>query len=427
MSFRTAADLFAELARPSTPPALFQQRRATCLNNLALLLAAQGKLRQARASYIVAIRLQANVVAHGHDDRSGRRLLAEMLTNRGLLERQSGQPADARNSLTQAIGLLQAIRDQAPQNMQAVRDLALALNNRSFVEQETDWQAARESGEAALALFRQLAGEKNLDAPTLAGRRSDLALCYNNLGSILGHLRLELKSVSAYRQAVKIQTQLLRQSPGVVQYRRELAITWNNLGQALARTTGLAEAENAYDHAQELFANLVADFPEDVRFLSSLAGVNNNRAMTAETAGDLPSALANYEAAIRAQRAALEQSPQQPQYREYLSKHYYNYGRALRTAGRAEEAAEAALERRQLWPTHSQHLYQVAWELATAVEQIEEDRPEHQQLLEEALTTLTQVVAAGGDLQALSTERPLPIVLQQRVEPTHRLTAGGAP
>ncbi len=427
ISFQTSADLFAELANTSPSPAAFQQRQATCLNNLALLFTAQGKLSQAHEYYLRAIRLQDNMVSGKPGDVSSRRLLAEMLTNRGLLERQQGNSTDARNSLTRAIGLLQAIRDLAPLNMQAARDLALALNNRSFVEQETDWLAARKSCEAALTLFQQLADDKKLDPPTRAGRRSDLALCYNNLGSILGHLRLELKSIAAYRQAVKIQTQLLRQSPGVVQYRRELAITWNNLGQALVRTTGLAEAEIAYDRAQELFARLVADFPEEVRFRSSLAGVHNNRAMAEEMAGDLSSALAHYEAAIRGQRAAVEQCPQPSLYREYLSKHYTNYGHALRTAGRAEEAAEVAIVRRQLWPTHSQHLYQVAWELATAVEQIEEAQPEHERLLEEALATLTQVVSAGGDLQALNTERPLPAILQQHIEPTPRCTARGAP
>jgi len=289
-SFRKAADLFKELARESSAPAQFQQTqfqqsRATCLNNLALLIASQGNHEQARQVYATAIELQSDVASQ--DDVSSSRLLAEMLTNRGLLERQSGQAEAARNSLTRAIGLLETIRVQNPDDMQAVRGLALALNNRSFVEQETNWQSARESCEAALAFFQELADgeqlEEQLETPTLAGRRSDLALCYNNLGSILGHLQLDHESVAAYRQAIDIQKQLVRQSPSVVQYRSELAITWNNLGQVLARSDkspgNFSESDivyddaskDAFDRAQELFSQLVADYPKEIRFRSRRA------------------------------------------------------------------------------------------------------------------------------------------------------------
>jgi len=138
--------------------------------------------------------------------------------------------------------------------------------------------------------------------------------------------------------------------------------------------------------------------------------------MAAEMAGDLPSALANYETAIDHQRAAVEQGPQQAQYREYLSKHYFNYSRALRAAGQPVEAAHVAIERRQLWPSHSDHLYQVAWELAAAAELMEGASSEHGHILNEAIATLKQVEAAGGDLEVLGAEQPLPAGFQRHID-----------
>ena len=57
-----------------------------------------------------------------------------------------------------------------------------------------------------------------------------------------------------------------------------------------------------------------------------------------------------------------------------MSKHYWNYGRVLRAAGRPKEAAEAALERKKLWSNNPQRLYWVAIELALAAGEMDTER-----------------------------------------------------
>ncbi len=407
-SFRMAHELFVGLSEASDDPQAFQQERATCLNNLALLLSAQGKLELARDHYTAGIGMQKGIVSANPEDRGSLRLLAEMLTNQGFLERQRGDLPAARRSFTAAIGRLKKIVAQSPEDANARRDLALALNNRSFVEQETDWETARASCEQALALFAELVDQAESDAPTLAGWRSDLALCHNNLGAILGHLGEDATAVGNYRQAIEIQEQLVRQFASVVQYRSELALTWNNLGQTCARSESAAEAVAAYDHAQKILTELVGDFPHDARYRSSLAGVLNNRAMVAELAGNLHSALANYEAAIAEQRIALEENPAQGEFREFLSKHYFNYGRTLRAAGRPVEAAEVALLRRGLWPGEGEHLYHIACELAEAAEQLGDEPAEQTRIHAEALATFEAAQSAGADIERLRRQHPLP-------------------
>ncbi|TWU29978.1 Serine/threonine-protein kinase PknB [Bythopirellula polymerisocia] len=407
-SFRTAHELFSGLSEASPSLQEFQQERATCLNNLALLTSARGDLELAREHYTAAIGLQNSILSAEPSDRASRRLLAEMLTNQGFLERLRGDLPSARRSFTAAIEKLDSIATQSPEDTNAKHDLALALNNRSFVEQETDWKASRTSCEQAQVLLEELVDQTETNPTSHASWRSDLALCYNNLGAILGHLGEDTTAVKKYRQAIEIQEQLVRQFAGVVQYRNDLALTWNNLGQSCARREETAMAVAAYDHAQEILAELVGDFPHDVRYRSSLAGVLNNRAMVAELAGDLPSALANYEAAIAEQRIALEENPAQREFREFLSKHYFNYGRTLRTAGRPAEAASAALQRRNLWPAEGEHLYHIACELAEAAEQLGDEPGEQARVMSEALKTFEAAQLAGADIERLRRQHPLP-------------------
>jgi serine/threonine protein kinase/tetratricopeptide (TPR) repeat protein len=424
-SFRAAAEMFAELAKPDSDSAKFRQQQATALNNLALLYVADGKLKEAGEQYADAIRLQTRVTNAESSDPEAKQLLAELYTNRGLLERQQGEPAAARKSLTKAIGQLEAVIDAEPQDRNARHALALALNNRSFVEQQSDWQAARESCQAAVELLEELL-ETATEGTSTASTRSDLGLSYNNLAAILGHLGDESEAVGAFERAIEIQERLVRQAPGVVQYRSDLAITWNNLAQALARVEQHDRAELAYQRAEELFAELVDDFQSDVRYRSSLAGVFNNRGMASELQGDLKQALSAYKQAIENQQVAVSRAPGQSQYREYLSKHYVNCSRVLQLLDRPADAVAITLARRDLWQGQGEMLFQVGLELATIVSENGEKSAAElgkQAVLDEAVATMEQSQAAGREIR----EGELPPVLKTHYDVVSKFTRESAP
>jgi hypothetical protein len=117
----------------------------------------------------------------------------------------------------------------------------------------------------------------------------------------------------------------------------------------------------------------VHDYPNELTFRSLAGAVLNNRAMALETSERPEESLPVYEAAITHQQLAFDEAPQVAEYREFLSKHLFNYGRALRNSDRPQDAAHVALQRRQLWPTNGLHLGQVAVELAEAASQIRAD------------------------------------------------------
>jgi hypothetical protein len=141
--------------------------------------------------------------------------------------------------------------------------------------------------------------------------------------------------------------------------------------------------------------------------------VLNNRAMALEASGQAQAALPVYEAAIEHQRFAHERAPQITGYRDYLSKHYFNYGRALRAAGLPAEAAEAAQLRRKLWPGHGEHLGQVAIELAQAAVLLRGEDADAAasevaaKLEDEARSAIREAAASGVDLAALRASKEL--------------------
>ena len=130
----------------------------------------------------------------------------------------------------------------------------------------------------------------------------------------------------------------------------------------------------------------------------------NNQAMALEQSGELPQALAKYRSAIEHQSFAMQHAPKAIGYRDYLSKHLFNYSRALRASGAPAEAAEAALRRRALWPQHGEHLFRIAIELAESAEQIV-DTPLGDQYADAAIQTLRQAQSAGYQLPDTLSEK----------------------
>lgn len=368
---------FEELAATEPEADRFLRYQATCLNDLGLLAATKGDTELAQREFHRALQLQTELVGNHKDNADATHSLAEMLVNLALLQRQRGAVDKARETIGRGIELLSELADVAPQDFRHSHALAIALNNRSFVERQSDWQAAATSSQAAVHILEKL-GERFARTPPPSGFalepkiKSDLALCYNNLGSIRGHLGQHVVACELYRKAIAIQEKLARQAPGLVRHRSELAVSWNNLGQSHAQCDETAQAVDAFERARSIFSELVEDYPETIGYLSSLAGVHNNLAMALERAGEVTSSLAFYELAIGQQKLAIQQASHVDRYREHLSKHYANFTRALRKAGRTLEATNVA---RQLDRFRTDELQQEYESVATTPDVDQARRP----------------------------------------------------
>ena len=358
--------LFGKLAAKSPDDEALRARQANAYNSLGLLLGATGKSQEALDAYAHAIALQQAIADRQPGANDPEEALAETYSNLGLLQGQLGEKPAARKSLTSSIRLLNQLLVATPKDVDLRHTLAIGYNNLSFVDRGDDWNDSEAACRRAITLLDELVAEN----PSRLAFRSDLALCQNNLGAILGHRSDWQAACDSYRKAIQLQRQLTRQAGAVVLYRRDLAVSLNNLAQAQQSLGDLDAAIQSFADAEEIALQLVADYPNELTFRSFAGVVLNNRASAMETSGKAEQSLAVYETAIEHQQKAFEEAPQVIEYREFLSKHYFNYGRALRAADRPQDAAHVALRRQELWPTDGEHLGKVAVELAEAARQI---------------------------------------------------------
>lgn len=422
-----AAQKFGQLTPSDLDDRESRTQQAKCFNSLGLMEAQWSDVTQATASYAQAASLLRPIASSSDAAPDELRLLAQVLVNQGLLARQQAADELAKRRLNTAITIFERIAELDPDSLTAKHDLALALNNRSFVEQASDPAAAESSCSAAIELLRRVAKRSDAASAELLEYRANLALCLNNLGSIIGGQRRHEQAIACLQEAADIQETLARQSPGVVQHRSDWAVTLNNLGQAHVRAGQHETAEPAFERAAILFSHLASDYPMEGRFASALAGVLNNQAMSRELTGDWDAAVRIYRQAIDYQEVAVARTGGNPQYVEFLDRHYANLARCLRTAARLQDAAAATLQRLQHVGDNSERLYQIAVELAETADGLAEqgDHGASDELLGQALVALNSAVDAADDQR--SAQWDLPDSLRRRFEQSPQPQVGGTP
>ena len=356
-----AVAAFEQLAQGDSSGQAYGPELALCRNDLGLLLAAAGNVAEAREALRHALDLQAGLLEQEPRNARLRNDMALTLSNLGLVEHRAGNAVEAERRFLDAARIQKRLMDEFPQNLAYRSALAVTNNNLCFVYAGTDTEKAEKACRNSLEIQEELAG---LD-PDSIEILSDLGLAYNNLGTIQSHRGQAAQAVKAYHQAVEIRRRLLRKAPSVVRFRSDLAVSCNNLGRLRCESGNHHEAQGPLDEAIDLFEQLVEDYPEELNHRSCLGGAENNLAMAHQRLGNFKEAEAAFRAAINHQRFACERAPDIVRFRQFLSNHYRNLAGLLRDQGRAREALETCLARKELWANDGEHLFNVAVELAS--------------------------------------------------------------
>jgi hypothetical protein len=360
--YHAAQALLTELARAGSSATEALSQLAVSHNNLGLLLAGAGQVDRARQEYASAIEINTRLSRGEPANPIFASQLAESQANFAMLLDQTGDARQAEKLLRAAVAVLRPMANGQPKY---ARNLAIGLNNLSFVLRTSDPKEARDTVKEAIALLERLAK----DHPGQVQFLDDLALCYNNAASLAKQDRQPGEAGRWHDRAIELQERLMRTSPAVVRHRSDLAISLNNLGVAHCRAGRDADADAAFRRARELLATLAGDYPHELAYQSSLAALLNNQALALAGAGRHEEALSIYGDAIASQRLCWERRPESPLMREVLSKMYYNYAQSLRIARRFADAGQAALDRREVWRDNGERLLGVAAELAAVVEE----------------------------------------------------------
>ena len=416
-----ALELFRQLADDNPDRVEYRSNLALCENNLALVLARVGRTEEARQAYEKAIRIQADLATRSDSDRQFLGSLADFHMNLGKLQNETGDCEKAESSLLEAIRLQERLREDDPENAEYLRGLAASCNNLGAIYVSTNPGRAIELYEKALRSLKKAAdvSPENLDY------LSDWALTYNNLGSLFSRDGKFSDAAESYRKATEIQSELVRKAPAQNLYRHYLAVSCNNLGLAESRLNQLKKADRSFAHALELQELLLDHNPNDIELCSKLGGTYNNRGVVLEGLKEYGEAGECFRQAIAHQKFAHAQAPQVTRYRDYLSQHYFHYGRLLRQEGKAEEAIKFALARRDLWLGQPDHLFAVAEELGEAGALLADSASSgdvYRRCQDLALETLQQAVDAGYRLPRDLRQRKSFAILRHRPELTDLIT-----
>ncbi len=344
-AYQDARRVFARLASDWPEDPTYRGDLALCYNNLGLLSSGGGDTVEAESAYREAIEIQEKLIAEFPHRARFHAELALSHSNLGLLAHQTDRISAADDSYRKAIAIQEELARTDPREPEYRSDLAISYNNLSFLHGKVDATKAEHFCGRAISILEELAGAY----PDTLKYQSDLALAYNNLGTLQSHNGQSVSAVASYDRAVAVQRQLVRKAPSVISYGCDLAITYNNLGRLHGETGQTVQAVEALANARAIFEDLTADYPDELTYRSSLGGVLNNQAMALARLDRSDEAESAYLAAIEHQRFALERGESVARYREFLSKHYWNYSQFLQKLDRLAEAGEVALARKELW------------------------------------------------------------------------------
>jgi tetratricopeptide (TPR) repeat protein len=238
--------------------------------------------------------------------------------------------------------------------------------------------------------------------------QTNLATMYRNLGAFQAKAQeLDAARIS-YQRAIDLLLPLHKEAAENKTFRMELAAVYNNLGMLQAQTRQVKAAQDSFDRALEVYEPLPKMYPQDHSLASSIGGVYNNVGFLLAATGELDKAASEYFRAIGAQSAALKLAPQIEKYREFLDRHYANYGQTLRKLNQPEAARKTALERGKLWQSDGRRLMAVAEELALAWK-LMDGRPELEHSANRCVTDVRDTlekVAKDVDLSVELADKP---------------------
>ena len=308
--YREAADAYHALAG-TDPSVLLDEAKSR--NNLGKVLAATGRATQASQEYAAALKILDQLPQNEVEVQRG---LALVAGNQGVLAAKKAQSADALASFRRAIDLRTEIAKRFPDDIDNQIRLASNFHNLSSQLIAEDLDEAEHYCNLAIEIQQQIFQQRKSELQP----RVDLAVSWNNLGSIA--LRKQQFDVAAtlYSTAVRDGRALVNEAPQIPALRSDLAISCNNLGKARKLEGDFAAAILAYEEAGREFGKLAAVLPNDAATQARFGGTLYNQAVVYTKPGvrDLAKATRLFKQAIEAQKRSIQLAPEIKTYSAYL-------------------------------------------------------------------------------------------------------------
>ena len=170
---------------------------------------------------------------------------------------QNTDPAQVRESYQRSLAIARHLAETCPEDLQARRDLTIALNNVAGMLKNSDPGRALGLYEESLDIGRDLAGRLSGD---LQARR-DLTVALNNVAGMLENSDPG-RALGLYEESLDISRDLAGRLSGDLQARRDLTVDLNNVAGMLENSDpgrALGLYEESLDISRDLAGRLSGD------------------------------------------------------------------------------------------------------------------------------------------------------------------------
>jgi serine/threonine protein kinase len=297
-----------------------------------LLVRSGADKNESRLLYRAALEMQQSLAGGKAATTDDQLRLGQTLRSLGDLLRLDGQLAQAGAAYDQALGVLDRAYATNSEHAPVRNELAMVTDARGWVYHDVgDVKPAEAAYRRAVSLVEDLVKE----FPTVPHHRESLARAYNSLGLIEettgrladaeGHLRSELPLAEG----------LARDFPDRPEYQRILARTLVNLGNVLSALNRGNAAEPILRRAIDVNTAVSAKDPHDVQIRLDLAKCQNNLGEFLRRSGDPQQAVASFLKARLINEALVKVFPDKPRYRAALASCLANLALAWGVVDRA--------------------------------------------------------------------------------------------
>jgi eukaryotic-like serine/threonine-protein kinase len=250
---------------PSSPEYRFLLARTRCF--LGNRYDKASRPAEARKSFDLGLSDYERLVRAYPGDRRYRADQAEALQHRADFLWDHGDLDGSRRDYIASIAIGAALVVEYPDDLDILDKHAASLNNLSILFSEAGQRDRRERTlSEATALRERLVAATSIEDPRRETFSSNLASCYQNLGT--AHLdNGDLEEARAwFRKALAIQEEQVKRRPNLVTFLERVGASHSALGQLETRTGHLETARTELSQARGFLERLVGIRPGDVIF-----------------------------------------------------------------------------------------------------------------------------------------------------------------
>jgi tetratricopeptide (TPR) repeat protein len=258
--------------------------------------AAQGALDAALASYQTSLAIDARGAAP--NERDTRRLYGLMVSQEkiGDVLRVQGELEEALASYQASRATAEELTAAEPGNADWQRGLAVArIKIGDVLAAQGKHDEALTSYRASNAVARRLAAIE----PGNAGWQNDLGLSHERMGFVLEARGDLVPALKEYRTSLAIASRLAAADPGNAGWQRDLGIAHEHIGDVLRVQGNHGGALKEYEAKRAIVSLLAAADPGNAGWQYELGSIHARLGVALEARGDLEAALKEYEACLR--------------------------------------------------------------------------------------------------------------------------------